>query len=180
MASHSNIISARPTIPPRIITATIKNCDESLSPEPGIRQPCCQLHTTTIHSTSQKGERAEPRCTMVWTRWNHHLPWLIKHQSHSFKRRRSRIESKETIRKLQDELYKEKKKHQFTRKQLFQQGKILECRICCTQPDRWLTLSCGHMLCLSCKNRLGKPKKCSMCRSNSLWWRNKARLHTVL
>lgn len=73
----------------------------------------------------------------------------------------------ERNRMLRDELRLEREGHQKTQEELSQQRerRILDCRICYIQPDRWVTILCGHMVCKSCAGNLATPKRCPICRA---------------
>jgi rubrerythrin len=73
----------------------------------------------------------------------------------------------EKNRMLRDELRQERKRHQKTEEELSQQRekRILECKICYMQPDRWVFILCGHMVCRSCAGSLGTTEKCPICRA---------------
>ncbi|KAJ5142460.1 uncharacterized protein N7515_001247 [Penicillium bovifimosum] len=73
----------------------------------------------------------------------------------------------EKNRKLRDELCQERQRHQKTEEELSQQRekRILECKICYMQPDRWMFVLCGHMVCRSCARSLATTEKCPICRA---------------
>lgn len=68
---------------------------------------------------------------------------------------------------LRNELRLERDRHQKLQEELSQQKKrlILDCKICYMQPDCWLTMLCGHMVCESCAGKLD-PKVCPFCRAS--------------
>jgi rubrerythrin len=86
---------------------------------------------------------------------------LRKATSHKLQR----LEEKNQL--LQDELRLERERYQKAQQELSEQRKrlIMECKICYKQPDRWMTILCGHMICESCAGNLETPKKCPVCRS---------------
>ncbi|KAJ5291443.1 hypothetical protein N7478_000694 [Penicillium angulare] len=68
---------------------------------------------------------------------------------------------------LGSELRVEKEKRQKLQEELSQQRKrALECMICYTQPDRWVTLLCGHLVCESCVKVVEPTNKCPLCRAS--------------
>ncbi|CAG8902302.1 unnamed protein product [Penicillium egyptiacum] len=73
---------------------------------------------------------------------------------------------REKKRMLRDELRQERERHRKTLEEASRQRerRVLECKICYTQPDRWVTIVCGHMICESCAGNLETPKKCPICR----------------
>ncbi|KAJ5971818.1 uncharacterized protein N7479_001736 [Penicillium vulpinum] len=75
-----------------------------------------------------------------------------------------RLQDKNRI--LRDELRQERERHQKTQEELSQQREkhILECKICYMQPDRWVLILCGHMVCRPCAGSLGTMEKCPICR----------------
>lgn len=82
-------------------------------------------------------------------------------------------------RRTKEELRLEKDEHEKTKqnslqlieelrsehhKALDQLNEDLLCKICYTHQDRWGMLQCGHMVCFSCAESLGKAKDCPWCR----------------
>lgn len=71
---------------------------------------------------------------------------------------------------LRDELSQEREKNQKIQEVLSREQKkrICECKICYQQPDQWVMLSCGHMFCKPCADRvqLQIPKRCPNCRAS--------------
>lgn len=72
----------------------------------------------------------------------------------------------EKNRKLRDELRQERERHQKTEEELSQEKekRILVRKICYMQPDRWVSILCGHMVGRSCAGSLGRTEKCPFCR----------------
>ncbi|KAJ6001658.1 hypothetical protein N7499_008851 [Penicillium canescens] len=64
---------------------------------------------------------------------------------------------------LREDIRLERNGHQKTQEELSQLRK-LDCKICYMQPDRWVTLLCGHMVCKSCVGNLATPR-CPLCRA---------------
>jgi rubrerythrin len=69
----------------------------------------------------------------------------------------------------QDELRQEKERYQKAQADLSRERerRVLECKICYMQPDHWVTILCGHMVCESCAEKLEIPKSCPICRAPS-------------
>lgn len=86
--------------------------------------------------------------------------WVWKVSSHQIQR------LQEEYHALRDELHKEKERHRKTQVDLSQEleKRSMKCSICYIQPDRWITLTCQHMFCESCIERLEWPKQCPHCR----------------
>ncbi|KAJ5449494.1 uncharacterized protein N7458_005943 [Penicillium daleae] len=75
---------------------------------------------------------------------------------------------RERNRMLRDELRLKRNEHQKGKEVLIQLREKLRCKICYEHPDRWATLACGHMFCLSCAENPENPKtpkKCPLCRA---------------
>ena len=73
----------------------------------------------------------------------------------------------EKNRMLRDELHQERERHQKMQEELSQQRekRILECKICYMQPDRWVTILCGHTVCEICAGNFETLKICPICRA---------------
>ncbi|KAJ5630661.1 uncharacterized protein N7484_010761, partial [Penicillium longicatenatum] len=96
----------------------------------------------------------------------------LRSTDNAFKELRKTVSHKmqrlqEKNRMLRDELRQEKERHQKTEEELSQQRekRILECKICYMQPDRWVFILCGHMVCRSCAGSIGTTEKCPICRA---------------
>ena len=76
-----------------------------------------------------------------------------------------RLQEKNRV--LRDELRQERERHQKTQEELSKQRerRVLECKACYMQPDRWVTILCGHMVCEVCVGSLEIPKTCPICRA---------------
>ncbi|KAJ5255839.1 hypothetical protein N7497_001549 [Penicillium chrysogenum] len=76
---------------------------------------------------------------------------------------------KKENRMRQDELRQEKERYQKAQADLSRERerRVLECKICYMQPDHWVTILCGHMVCESCAEKLEIPKSCPICRAPS-------------
>ncbi|CAG8091507.1 unnamed protein product [Penicillium nalgiovense] len=71
----------------------------------------------------------------------------------------------EKKRMLQDQLHLEREAHKQTQGMLSKEKeRLIECMICYMQPDHWVTILCGHMVCESCAGNLEMPKSCPICR----------------
>ncbi|KAJ5768141.1 hypothetical protein N7533_000724 [Penicillium manginii] len=126
---------------------------------------------------SRKRRRTETDETSVFVSVSHNFHaliflGLIIYQENIFKKLGKTVRHKiqqlqDRTQVLQDELRQERKSHRKTQGELYQerQKRNFKCKICYEQPDRWVTISCGHMFCESCTDKLQRPKKCPICRA---------------
>ncbi|CAG8908533.1 unnamed protein product [Penicillium egyptiacum] len=90
----------------------------------------------------------------------------------SRKRKRTETEESSTLdhafkklrKALDHDIQHLRKANKELREELSQLRK-LDCKICYMQPDRWVTLLCGHMFCKSCAENLMTPRRCPICRA---------------